>query len=89
MRRGAAWSRAPAKGRVEQLARRLDDPDLLVLMLDGLRIARHTMVVALGILGGGRKLMLRPWQGSTENSVLCTSLLQGLCESGSIAQGWP
>jgi putative transposase len=64
------------------LSRRLDDLDLLVLMLDGLQIARHTVVVALGILSDGRKVVLGLWQGSTENAALCTSLLQDLLERG-------
>lgn len=64
------------------LSRRLDDLDLLVLMLDGLQIARHTVVVALGILSDGRKVVLGLWQGSSENAALCTSLLQALLERG-------
>ncbi len=64
------------------LTRRLDAFDLLVLMLDGLQVAHHTVVVALGILGDGRKVVLGLWQGSTENATLCTSLLQDLLERG-------
>ncbi len=64
------------------LSRRLDDFDLLVLMLDGLQIAHHTVVVALGILSDGRKVVLGLWQGSTENAALCSSLLQDLLERG-------
>ncbi len=66
----------------EQLTRRLDDLDLLVLMLDGVEIARHTVVVALGILADGRKLVLGLWLGSTENAALSTALLQNLLERG-------
>lgn len=44
------------------LTRRLDELD--VLMLDGLQIARDT-VVALGILSDGCKVVLGLWQGST------------------------
>jgi putative transposase len=66
----------------EQLSRRLDDLDLLVLMLDGVEIARRTVVVALGILTDGRKVVLGLWQGSTENAALCTALLQNLLERG-------
>jgi transposase-like protein len=40
----------------EQLTRRLDQLDLLVLMLDGVEVARRTVVVALGILADGRKV---------------------------------
>jgi putative transposase len=66
----------------QQLSRRLDALDLLVLMLDGVVIARRTVVVALGILADGRKVVLGLWQGSTENAALCTSLLQNLLERG-------
>jgi transposase-like protein len=64
------------------LSRRLDEVDPLVLMLDGLQIARHTVVVALGILSDGGKVVLGLWQGSSENAALCTSLLQDLLERG-------
>jgi transposase-like protein len=64
------------------LTRRLDEVDPLVLMLDGLQIARHTVVVALGIVSDGSKVVLGLWQGSTENAALCTSLLQDLLERG-------
>ena len=58
----------------EQLTRRLDALDLLVLMLDGVAVARRTVVVALGILADGRKVVLGLWQGSTENAALSTAL---------------
>jgi len=64
------------------LTRRLDEFDLLVWMLDGLQIAHHTVVVALGIVSDGRKVVLGLWQGSTENAALCTALLQDLLERG-------
>ena len=66
----------------EQLSRRLDQLDLLVLMVDGIEIAHRTVVVALGILADGRKVVLGLWLGSTENSALCTSLLNDLLERG-------
>jgi len=65
-----------------QLTRRLEQLDLLVLMVDGIEIARRTVVVALGILCDGRKVVLGLWQGSTENAALCTSLLNDLLERG-------
>ena len=49
---------------------------------DGVVIARRTVVVALGILADGRKVVLGLWQGSTENAALCTALLQNLLERG-------
>lgn len=53
------------------LRRRPDEVEPLVLMLDGLQIARHTVVVALAILADGRKLVLGLWLGSTENAARC------------------
>ena len=66
----------------EQLKRRLDELELLVLMLDGIEVAHHTVVVALGILTDGRKVVLGLWLGSTENAALCTALLNDLLERG-------
>jgi putative transposase len=66
----------------EQLSRRLDRLGLLVLMVDGIEIAHRTVVVALGILADGRKVVLGLWLGSTENAALCTSLLNDLLERG-------
>src|ERR1700719_1773081 len=71
----------------EQLTRRLDDLDLLVLMLDGVEVARRTVVVALGILADGRKVVLGLWLGSTENAALSTALLQNLLERGLKGEG--
>jgi len=66
----------------EYLSRRLDEVDLVALMLDGIEVARHTVVVALGISEDGTKTPLGLWQGSTENAALCTSLLQDLISRG-------
>jgi putative transposase len=66
----------------EQLRRRLDDLDLLGLMVDGIEVAHRTVVVALGILADGRKVVLGLGRGSTENAVLCTALLNDLRERG-------
>lgn len=66
----------------EYLSRPLDDVKLLALMLDGIEVARHTVVVALGISEDGTKTTLGLWQGSTENAALCTSLLQDLISRG-------
>ena len=66
----------------EQLKRRLDALDLLVLMVDGIEVARRTVVVASGILPDARNVVLGLWLGSTENAVLCTALLNDLLERG-------
>jgi transposase-like protein len=66
----------------QDLGRRLDDVDLVALMLDGIEVAKRTLVVALGITTTGDKVPLGVEQGSTENSALCTTLLNGLIERG-------
>lgn len=64
------------------LERPLDDVDLIALLVDGIEVARQTVVVALGIISDGSKVPLGLAQGSTENSALCTTLLQGLLSRG-------
>jgi putative transposase len=64
------------------LDRRLDELDLIALLIDGIEVARQTVVVALGITSDGTKVPLGLAQGSTENAALCTSLLQGFLERG-------
>jgi len=66
----------------KELAKRLDDEDIVVLMLDGIEVAKKTIVVALGVNQAGDKRPLGLWQGSTENAVVCTALLQDLIERG-------
>jgi len=66
----------------EYFSRRLEDVSPLVLMLDGIEVARQTVVVALGISADGTKQPLGLWQGSTENAAICTSLLQDLIGRG-------
>jgi transposase-like protein len=51
-------------------------------MLDGLSVGGHAVVAALGIAREGTKHVLGLRQGSTENKVLCTELLQDLVGRG-------
>ena len=69
------------------LSRRLEDVKLVALMIDGIEVARHTVVVALGIAEDGTKAPLGLWQGSTENAALCTALLQDLVGRGLALEG--
>jgi len=71
----------------DYLARSLADVKLVALMLDGIEVARNTVVVALGITEDGTKTTLGLWQGSTENAALCTSLLQDLIGRGLKLEG--
>lgn len=69
------------------LSQRLEKVDLLALMVDGIRIAEQTVVVALGIAADGTKHPLGLWLGSTENSTICTELLQDLLARGLKVEG--
>ena len=64
------------------LRRDLSDFQPLILMIDGLEVAGHTLVVALGIARDGTKRVLGLREGATENAALCTGLLQELLERG-------
>ena len=66
----------------ELMARRLDDLDLVALMIDGVHFGEHTCVVALGIGIDGTKHPLAVEEGSTENATLVTELATGLRERG-------
>jgi transposase-like protein len=62
--------------------RPLQDLDLLVLYLDGLRFGRDCLVVALGLDSTGHKHVLGLWDGSTENTAVCQGLVANLVERG-------
>jgi putative transposase len=64
----------------EWLKRDLSDFKPLILMLDGLEVAGHTLVVALGIGRDGSKRVLGLREGATENSAVGIGLLQELLE---------
>jgi hypothetical protein len=66
----------------DDFGRRLDGVDLAAFMIDGIQVAQQTLVVALGITTTGDKIPLGLEQGSTENTALCTLLLNGLIARG-------
>jgi putative transposase len=66
----------------ELMSRRLDDLDLVALMVDGVHFGEHTCVVALGIGIDGTKHPLAVEEGSTGNATLVTGLITGLRERG-------
>jgi transposase-like protein len=66
----------------ELLARRLDELELVALMIDGIDLAERCHVVALGITLDGGKVPLGLWEGSTENTTIVTALLADLQERG-------
>jgi len=66
----------------ELLAADLSGLDLVALMVDGVRVAEHTCVVALGITLDGTKVPLALAEGATENATVVRDLLAGLRERG-------
>jgi transposase-like protein len=70
-----------------ELAQPLDGVSLLAMMVDGIGIGDHTIVVALGVTTDGTKIPLGLWQGSTENSTICTALLHDLTARGLKVEG--
>jgi putative transposase len=66
----------------ELLAQDLSALDLVALMVDGIRVAEHTCVVALGITLDGTKVPLALAEGATENASVVTDVLAGLAERG-------
>jgi putative transposase len=66
----------------ELLAQDLSGLDLVALMVDGIRVADHCCVVALGITLDGTKVPLALAEGATENATVTRDLLAGLRERG-------
>jgi putative transposase len=62
--------------------RRLEDRNLVVLMIDGIHLGGQVLVVALGIAEGGEKHVLGVWQGATENTTVVKGLLEDLVDRG-------
>jgi transposase-like protein len=73
---------ATEKQMAEWLGRDLSKLDLGVLMIDGIVIADHVLLVALGIDADGKKHVLGVREGATENAAACTALLADLRERG-------
>jgi putative transposase len=66
----------------ELLAADLTGLDLVALLVDGIRVADHCCVVALGITIDGTKVPLGLAEGATENATVVGDLLAGLRERG-------
>jgi len=59
-------------------SRSLEGLDLVALLIDGVHVAEHCIVVALGLDHTGRKHVLGLWEGSTESAAVCQGLLANL-----------
>ncbi len=66
----------------ELMAKDLSEFDIVALLLDGVEIAGHTMVVALGVDAKGYKHPVGLREGTTENKGVCRALLANLIERG-------
>lgn len=62
--------------------RKLDELELVALLIDGIEIGQQVLVVALGIEPSGQKQVLGLWQGATENTTVVKSLLEDLVARG-------
>jgi putative transposase len=65
----------------ELMSRPVPD-DLVVVMLDGVVVAEHTLIACLGITADGTKVPLGVWEGATENKAVCARALAELEERG-------
>lgn len=74
---------AATKPTVEQFRRRrLEHLDLIVLLFDGVHIAKKQTIVCIGIDYTGRKHVLGLRTGATENDIVCRDLIRDLVERG-------
>jgi len=76
------WRAASAEALRQLCERPLGEPDLAVVMLDGIRFGEYLLIVALGIDAGGVKRVLGLWQGDTENATVVGGLLDDLIARG-------
>lgn len=66
----------------EMTDRRLDDYDIVAIVIDGKVFYDDEIIVALGITVDGRKVMLGYTQAGSENSTVCKEFLKGLMNRG-------
>ena len=62
--------------------KRLEELDLVAILIDGIHLGKQVLVVALGIESSGKKQVLGLWQGATENTTVVKELLEDLVERG-------
>jgi len=64
------------------LERRFDDVDILIIYVDGIVFAEHSIIAAVGVDINGYKHVLGIAEGATENSAVATALLENITERG-------
>ena len=62
--------------------KRLEELDLVAILIDGIHLGKQVLVVALGIERSGKKQVLGLWQGATENTTVVKELLEDLVARG-------
>ncbi|MBZ5697914.1 MAG: transposase [Acidobacteriia bacterium] len=62
--------------------KKLDDLDLVAILIDGFHLGKQVLVVALGIESSGKKHVWGLWQGATENSTVVKELPVDLVARG-------
>jgi transposase-like protein len=73
---------ATAKNLKELVERDLSGWEIVVLLIDGIRLADEVMIVAEGVDSTGKKHILGFREGATENARVCIDLLQDLFKRG-------
>jgi len=76
------WVNASAQALKNLAERRLENLDLAVIVVDGLRFKETLVVVALGVDCKGYKQVLGLYAGATENATTCKNLLEDLIRRG-------
>jgi putative transposase len=74
---------ALTKPTVEEFRKRaLGSHDLVVLIVDGVHVAKRQVICAIGIDMNGKKHVLGLRVGATENDIVCRDLIRDLIERG-------
>ena len=74
--------RASTRKLREFMERRLDNYDIVALIIDGKTFREDEMIIALGVTVEGEKVILGFIQAGTENAVVCRDFLNSLLERG-------
>jgi transposase-like protein len=84
--RKSSVSRHFVRATAEQLRalceKKLEELNLVALLIDGIEFKGQTLIVALGVAESGSKHLLGLWQGATENATVCKALLEDLVARG-------
>ncbi len=62
--------------------RKLNELNLVAILIDGIHLGQQVLVVALGVATSGEKHVLGLWQGATENTTVVKELLEDLVARG-------